>query len=78
MCPLGVFLKTLCTFLQHGWGGDKNIIAANLERPEYLSDTPSGMLLQSIKAESDQKIIIHPATELVKKVVKPSQLQCLT
>ena len=36
-CPLGVFLKALCTFYYNmAEEKDKNIIAANLERPEYL------------------------------------------
>ena len=56
----------------------KNIIAAILERPEYLLDTPrntntrstASELLESIKGESNQKIFNHFVTELVKTISK--------
>ena len=56
----------------------KNIIAAILERPEYLLDTPrntstrrtASELLESIKGEPNQKIFNHFVTELVKTISK--------
>ena len=80
------FLKCFVLFKNYNMAEEKikNIIAAILERPEYLLDTPrnrstrstASELLESIKGESNQKIFNHFVIEFV-RTSKLSQLYCL-